>query len=66
MFSDPQCGPCDELAWRLLEDLHVAVVPGTAFDPDGGRHALRISYACGIDDLLEGIDRIVSAVRQDG
>jgi aminotransferase len=56
-------GPSDELAWRLLEEQHVAVVPGTAFDADGGKHALRISYACGIDDLREGLHRIVTTVR---
>ncbi|MGW1786422.1 pyridoxal phosphate-dependent aminotransferase [Streptomyces sp. NPDC002143] len=56
-------GPSDELAWRLLEEQHVAVVPGTAFDADGGKHALRISYACGIDDLREGLNRVIATVR---
>jgi aspartate/methionine/tyrosine aminotransferase len=56
-------GPADELAWRLLEEHHVAVVPGTAFDDEGGKHALRISYACSIDDLLEGLNRIIVAVQ---
>ena len=56
-------GPSDELAWRLLEEQHIAVVPGTAFDADGGKHSLRISYACGIDDVREGLSRILTAVR---
>ncbi|AQW49527.1 pyridoxal phosphate-dependent aminotransferase [Streptomyces violaceusniger] len=56
-------GPSDELAWRLLEEQHVAVVPGTAFDADGGKHALRISYACGIDDVREGLNRVVAMAR---
>ena len=43
---------------RLLETERVAVVPGTAFDPEGGTHAIRISYACHIDDLTEGLKRI--------
>lgn len=55
-------GPSDELSRRLLEERRVAVVPGTAFDADGGKHALRISYACGIDDLREGLNRLVAAV----
>lgn len=50
--------PAEELAMRLLETERVAVVPGTAFDPEGGTHAIRISYACHIDDLTEGLKRI--------
>jgi aspartate/methionine/tyrosine aminotransferase len=57
-------GPADELAWRLLEEQHIALVPGTAFDADGGKHALRLSYACGIEDLAEGLNRLISAVRR--
>lgn len=55
-------GTAHELALRILEEEHVAVVPGTAFDIDGGAHALRVSYACGIDDLTEGLRRIIAAV----
>lgn len=53
-------GPADGFAVRLLEEAHVAVVPGTAFDPTGaGEHSLRISYACSIDDVREGVARLV-------
>jgi aspartate aminotransferase len=41
-------------AERLLEAEGVAVVPGVSFGSD--RH-VRLSYACGIDELREGVDR---------
>jgi aminotransferase len=54
--------PAEQLALRLLQEKRVAVVPGTAFDPEGGTHALRISYACSIDDLREGLKRIIQVL----
>jgi len=44
-----------ELATLILEEVEVAVVPGEAFGTDG---YLRLSYALGEDDLVEGITRI--------
>ncbi|MBS2965481.1 pyridoxal phosphate-dependent aminotransferase [Actinocrinis puniceicyclus] len=44
-----------ELAAVILEEVEVAVVPGEAFGPSG---YLRLSYALGDDDLVEGISRI--------
>jgi len=44
-----------ELAARLLEEAHVAVVPGEAFDGPGH---WRLSYALGDDALEEGVRRI--------
>ncbi|MBX6372186.1 MAG: pyridoxal phosphate-dependent aminotransferase [Acidothermus sp.] len=44
-----------ELAELLLEEAEVAVVPGEAFGTPG---YLRLSYALGDDDLVEGITRI--------
>jgi len=44
-----------ELATLLLEEAEVAVVPGEAFGPTG---YLRLSYALGDDDLVEGVTRI--------
>ena len=49
--------PSAELAKRLLEDVHVAVTPGTAFGPHG-EGFFRISYAASEDDIREGISRI--------
>jgi aspartate/methionine/tyrosine aminotransferase len=57
-YSPEVAEPAEQLALRLLDEQHVAVVPGTAFDPEGGTHAIRISYACHIDDLTEGLARI--------
>ncbi|MGW4774027.1 pyridoxal phosphate-dependent aminotransferase [Nocardia sp. NPDC004278] len=59
-------GPSDEIAWELLEEHRVAVVPGTAFGADSGKHALRISYACGIEDLREGLTRVITAMADRG
>ena len=42
----------------LLEAARVAVVPGADFGSD--RH-LRISYACGLDQIREGLARIEAA-----
>lgn len=44
-----------ELAEIILEGAEVAVVPGEAFGPSG---YLRLSYALGDDDLVEGVNRI--------
>lgn len=56
----------EEFAMRLLEEEHVAVVPGTAFG-DCGEGFLRISYAYSIEDLkiaLERLGRFVGKLRQ--
>lgn len=44
-----------ELAEVILEEAEVAVVPGEAFGTPG---YLRLSYALGDDDLVEGVSRI--------
>ncbi|HLT83016.1 MAG TPA: aminotransferase class I/II-fold pyridoxal phosphate-dependent enzyme, partial [Phototrophicaceae bacterium] len=44
-----------ELAALILEEAEVAVVPGEAFGPSG---YLRLSYALGTEDMVEGIRRI--------
>lgn len=44
-----------ELAALILDEVEVAVVPGEAFGPSG---YLRLSYALGDDDLVEGVGRI--------
>lgn len=44
-----------ELAGLILEEAEVAVVPGEAFGTPG---YLRLSYALGDEDLVEGISRI--------
>jgi len=49
-----------EFAERLLEKEGVAVVPGLPFGSD--RH-VRLSYACGMDQIREGMDRFERFVR---
>ena len=44
-----------ELAALILEEVEVAVVPGEAFGPSG---FIRLSYALGDADLVEGVSRI--------
>ncbi|MGW7293987.1 pyridoxal phosphate-dependent aminotransferase [Streptomyces xiamenensis] len=44
-----------ELAELILEEAEVAVVPGEAFGTPG---YLRLSYALGDDDLVEGVSRL--------
>ena len=43
------------LAERLLDEVHVAVVPGEAFEAPG---FLRFSYATSMERIREGVDRI--------
>ncbi len=50
-----------ELAALILEQVEVAVVPGEAFGPSG---YLRLSYALGDDDLVEGVSRIQSLLAE--
>jgi aspartate aminotransferase len=54
--SDPE--PGSAFAKRLLEESHVAVVPGLAFrTPEW----IRVSYAAPVDQVLEGVRRIIAS-----
>lgn len=48
-----------DMATLLLEEAKVAVVPGIAF---GNDRCLRLSYAASLEDIAEGIDRIVAVL----
>ena len=50
-----------ELATLILDEVEVAVVPGEAFGPSG---FLRLSYALGDEDLVEGVDRIAALLAE--
>lgn len=52
-----------DFATKLLEDQHVAVVPGEAF---GTADQIRISYAASMDDLEKGVERIAKFVQSLG
>ena len=47
----------DEFCEKLLNEKHVAVVPGTAFG-ESGEGFVRISYAYSIEHLREAMKRI--------
>ena len=55
----------NEFARRMVIDHRVAVVPGTTFGPGGGTH-VRVSLATDTDSLLEGVSRLIKAVRSGG
>ncbi len=47
----------DTLAAALLDEAGVAVVPGTPF---GAPNHIRLSYACAMDDIEAGMDRLAT------
>lgn len=52
-----------EIADRLLEEAQVAVVPGSAFG-DHGEGFIRISFACSIEKVKEGMQSIARFFRE--
>ena len=50
-----------ELAGLILDEAEVAVVPGEAFGTPG---YVRLSYALGDDDLIEGVSRIAALLSE--
>lgn len=50
----------DELAYYLLEDANVALVPGDGF---GAPNGIRLSYAASMENLAEAADRIEAALK---
>ncbi|WP_227355358.1 pyridoxal phosphate-dependent aminotransferase [Haladaptatus salinisoli] len=63
-YAFPSCGGDDEaFAEDLLREEGVAVVPGSVFGAGGAGH-LRVSYATGMADLREAMDRIEAFVRR--
>jgi aspartate aminotransferase len=57
--------PSVEFARRLLEEEHVAVVPGVSFGPAGERH-IRLSYSRPIEELDEGLARLGRFLERHG
>jgi aspartate aminotransferase len=56
--SSVEPDPGTRFAHRLLEEFEVAVVPGAAF---GAPQWIRLSYAAPIEDVLEGVRRVITA-----
>ena len=57
--------PSQEFAERLLEEEHVAVVPGDAFGASG-EGFVRCSYATGMKEIQEALRRIQRFVERHG
>jgi aspartate aminotransferase len=57
--SGKKFSSASDIAAYLLEEAKVAVVPGEAF---GSNEHVRISYACSMEDIEKGIDRIGKAL----
>jgi aspartate aminotransferase len=51
----------DHLAEYLVESVRVVTVPGTAF---GTNEHVRLSYACSMEDLTKGLNRMAEGLRQ--
>ncbi len=49
-----------DLAWRLLEEVHVAVTPGRDFGLNEPQRYLRFSYTASLERLAEGLRRMRS------
>jgi aspartate aminotransferase len=58
-FNGTKIEDSSTLASYLLEEAHVALVPGSAFGAEG---YLRMSYATSMENLQKGIDRIKDAL----
>ncbi len=57
--NDKKIGTSMDLSIYLLENAHVALVPGSAF---GGEGHIRISYATSMENIQKGLERISKAV----
>jgi aspartate aminotransferase len=62
-FSGRRIASSLDLAGYLLKEARVAVVPGEAF---GSPHHIRLSYACSLSQIEEGMDRLATALEQLG
>jgi aspartate aminotransferase len=58
-YNGKMLSSASDIAAYLLEEAKVAVVPGEAF---GSNEHVRISYACSMEDIEKGIDRIGKAL----
>lgn len=47
-----------EFAKKMLEEIHIAAVPGRDFDPIDGHKSMRFSYAGTYDDMTDAMQRM--------
>jgi len=60
-FGDKVINNSDDFAMLLLENAHVAAVPGSAFMAEG---FCRLSYATSMENVIEGMTRIANFVKE--
>ncbi|KJU84515.1 class I and II aminotransferase [Candidatus Magnetobacterium bavaricum] len=60
-FNQTEIKSCSDLSMYLLEEAHVALVPGGAFGADG---FIRMSYATSMQNIKEGLLRIKDALEK--
>ena len=53
----PPCEDIVELAVKILNEAKVAIVPGSAFGPEGKNH-LRFCFGCALPEIDEGMKRL--------
>ncbi|HEX2962004.1 MAG TPA: pyridoxal phosphate-dependent aminotransferase [Ignavibacteriales bacterium] len=58
-FNGHTVNSSSDMALYILEEAKVAVVPGIAFGSDDH---IRISYSTSMENIVEGVDRIISAL----
>ncbi|MEE8423583.1 MAG: pyridoxal phosphate-dependent aminotransferase [Thermodesulfobacteriota bacterium] len=58
-YNGKKFSSASDIAAYLLEEAKVAVVPGEAF---GSNEHVRISYACSMEDIEKGLERIGTAL----
>lgn len=60
-YGDKQINNSEDFALTLLENAHVAIVPGSAFMAEG---FCRLSYATSMENVIEGMTRIADFVKE--
>jgi len=60
-YGEKQINTSEDFALTLLENAHVATVPGSAFMAEG---FCRLSYATSMENVIEGMTRIANFVKE--
>jgi aspartate/methionine/tyrosine aminotransferase len=60
LYADVSASGVDSVTWcaRLLDEVGVALTPGTDFDPVDGHRFVRLSFAAPVEVVSEALDRI--------
>lgn len=60
----PKCDDVVALAVKILQEAHVAIVPGSAFGPQGNNH-LRFCFGCTEKEIDTGMQRLESWLQKN-